>query len=53
MSQTGKYNPLKITNMDKYSKWKNEIDKITNKGKISDEKRNQLRKKRKKRHNNR
>ena len=34
---------------DKYSKWKNDIDKITGKGKISDEKRKQLRKKRKKR----
>ena len=42
MSMKGSYT-------DKYSKWKNEIDKLTNRGKISDEKRKQLRKKRKKR----
>ena len=42
MSMKGSY-------ADKYSKWKKEIDKLTNRGKISDEKRKQLRKKRKKR----
>lgn len=46
MSRKGNYEP---EGFKKFSKWKNEIDKLNNRGKISDEKRKQLRKKRKKR----